>query len=276
LRVKRNPGFYCLSDRDNFTIAMNTFQQIIYHSENAIASITLNRPEKRNALGTVLIQELKQALAQAEMDAEVRVIVIRAAGKDFCAGMDLAQLEKISQASILENIEDATQLAELFLQIRRISKPVIAAVHGRALAGGAGLASACDLIVATRSAQFAYTETRIGFVPALVSVIARRNLSEKIAFEWLTSARPFSAEAALQAGFINRVCEENNLSEEVEKMASVYLQVSASAVALTKRLLYQMDAMSFEQSINAAVNVNAIARMTEDCQQGINKFLVKP
>ncbi len=255
---------------------MNTFQQIIYHSENAIASITLNRPEKRNALGEILIQELKLALANAEADSTVRVIVIRAAGKDFCAGADLAHLEKISQASILENIEDASQLAELFLQIRRSGKPVIAAVHGRALAGGAGLASACDLIVATCSAQFAYTETRIGFVPALVSVIARRNLSEKIAFEWLTSARPISAEEGLQAGFINRICAENNLDEEVEKMASQYLQVSASAVALTKRLLYQIDAMSFEQSINAAINVNAIARMTKDCQQGINTFLVKP
>ena len=255
---------------------MNTFQQIIYHSENSTAYITLNRPEKRNALGEILIQELKQALTQAESDKTVRVIVIRAAGKDFCAGADLAHLEKISQASMLENIEDAAQLAELFLQIRRISKPVIAAVHGRALAGGAGLASACDLIVATRSAQFAYTETRIGFVPALVSVIARRNLSEKIAFEWLTSARSISAEEALQAGFINRVCDENNLSEEIEKMASQYLQVSASAVALTKRLLYQTDALSFEQSIKAAIDVNAIARMTEDCQQGISKFLVKP
>ncbi len=255
---------------------MNTFQQIIYHSENSIAFITLNRPEKRNALGEVLIQELKQALLLAEADTDVLVVVIRAAGKDFCAGADLAQIEKISQASILENIEDASQLADLFLQIRRLGKPVIAAVHGRALAGGAGLASACDVIVAARTAQFAYTETRIGFVPAIVSVIARRNVSEKIAFEWLTSARSISPEEALQAGLINRICDENNLNEEVEKIASGYLNVSASAVALTKRLLYQIDALSFEQSIKAAIDVNAIARMTEDCQQGISKFLVKP
>jgi methylglutaconyl-CoA hydratase len=131
-------------------------------------------------------------------------------------------------------------------------------------------------VLATKTSQFAYTETRIGFVPAMVAVIARRNLSEKIAFEWLTSARPISAEEALQTGFINRVCEEKNLEEEIEKMTSQYLQVSASGVALTKRLLYQIDGMNFEQAMKAAINVNAIARMTEDCQQGINTFLSKP
>lgn len=254
---------------------MAEYAQIIYESNAAVAYITLNRPDKRNALGEVIVRELKQAIDEAEADNAIRVIVLKGAGKDFCAGADLAQLEKISHSSILDNIADAAELAELFLKLRRLSKPVIAAVHGRALAGGAGLASACDLVIATRSAQFVYTEVRIGFVPAMVAAIARRNLSEKQAFEWLTTAKTISADEALNAGFINRVCEDDAFETEIEKLTAELTQVSASAITLTKRLLYQMDAMSFEQAIRAGIETNAIARMTPDCQSGIARFLQK-
>src|SRR5207253_4594339 len=118
------------------------------------------------------------------------------------------QLEKISRASVLENIDDAAHIAELFLKIRKLKKPVIAAVHGRALAGGAGLASACDLVIAARSAQFSYTEVKIGFVPAMVMAIARRNLGEKRAFELLATGQSLSAAEAERIGFINRLAED--------------------------------------------------------------------
>jgi methylglutaconyl-CoA hydratase len=222
-----------------------------------------------------LVSDLKTALGEAETDPDVRVIVLRGAGKDFCAGADLSQVEKVAQASILDNIDDAAEFAALVQRIRVLKKPVIAAVHGRALAGGAGLASACDLVIATASASFCYTEVKIGFVPAIVMAIARRNLSEKRAFEILCTGKVLTAQEAERIGFINRVCDDQNFETEVEQMAGAIARLSSSALALTKSLLYQIDAMTFEQALRAGVEINAIARMTPDCRQGIQKFLSK-
>jgi methylglutaconyl-CoA hydratase len=254
---------------------MANYTQVSYALDGAVAQITLNRPDKRNALGEQIISELKQAVSEAEAETAARVIVLRGAGKDFCAGADLAQLDRISRASVLDNLDDAAHFAELLLNLRRLKKPVIAAVHGRALAGGAGLASACDLIIAARSAQFAYTEVKIGFIPAMVMAMARRNLSEKRAFEILATGKTFSAEEAERIGFVNRVCDDAEFETETAQFAAEVAGVSASAVMLTKYLLYQTDAMSFEQALRAGVELNAIARMTPDCQTGIKKFLRK-
>ncbi len=254
---------------------MTNYTDIIYEVKNNVAFVTLNRPEKRNALNDRIIAELDEAMVEAESDDQVRVIVLRGAGKDFCAGADLAQLEKSAQASVLENLEGASRLADLFLTIRRLKRPVMAAVHGRALAGGAGLASACDLVIASRSAQFCYTEVKIGFVPAIVMSIARRNLGEKRAFEILATGKTFSAQEAAEIGFINRVCDDADFEAEIEKYAAEISQLSASALTLTKRLLYQIDSMSFEQAIRAGVDLNVIARQTPDCQDSVRRFLSK-
>lgn len=254
---------------------MAEFKEIIYENKNGVAFVTLNRPDKRNALNDQLLIELREAILAAETDEQVRVIVLRGAGKDFCAGADLSQLEKSVQASILENLDGASQMADLFIAMRRLKKPILAAVHGRALAGGAGLASGCDMVIAARSAQFCYTETRIGFVPAIVMSIARRNLGEKRAFEILATAKAFSAQEAADIGFINRVCDDAEFEAEVEKFAAEVSQLSASALMLTKYLLYQIDSMSFEQAIRAGVDLNVIARLTPDCQNAVRKFLSK-
>ena len=254
---------------------MSNYTVITYETRAQAAHITLNRPDKRNALNDAVVSELKQALTAAVQDDAVKAIVIRGAGKDFCAGADLAQLQKLAQNNILDNVENALGFAELLLQMRRLSKPVIAAVHGRALAGGAGLASACDLVIAARSAQFCYTEVKIGFVPAMVMAIARRNLSEKRAFEILTLGKLLSADEAASYGFINRVCADDAFATEVESFVSEVTRVSGSAVMLTKYLLYQTDGMTFEQALRAGVDVNAMARLTPDCQQGVQKFLSK-
>ncbi len=252
-----------------------TVKELLYEVDGAVARITLNRPEKRNALNDALIGSLKEALRSADEDDAVRAVVITGAGADFCSGADLSALQKISESSITENLEDASSLMELFAQIRRVRVPVIAAVRGRALAGGCGLATACDMVLAESSARFGYPEVKIGFVPAMVMAILRRNVSEKRAFELITRGGEIGAEEAERIGLINHVYAEEAFETEVADFARGFEKVSRSAVMLSKRLLYHMDGMTFDAALQSGVDVNAIARMTEDCQQGIARFLKK-
>jgi methylglutaconyl-CoA hydratase len=158
------------------------YQRILFAVASSVATITLNRPEKRNALDDLTVEELKDALARAEDDETVRVVLLASAGSDFCSGADLSALRKIAASSVLENRDDARSMMELFVAMRRLPKPVVAAVTGRALAGGCGLATACDVVLAARSAQFGYPEVKIGFVPAMVLALLRRCVSEMVAF----------------------------------------------------------------------------------------------
>lgn len=253
----------------------DTAKTILYSVDGSVARITLNRPEKRNALDADLIGELKHALIVASEDNSIRAIVIKGAGTDFCSGADLSALQKISQSSIAENLDDAQSLMELFTFIRQVSCPVIAAVHGRALAGGCGLATACDIVLASATARFGYPEVKIGFVPAMVTAILRRNVSEKRAFELITRGVEVSATEAEQTGLVNHVFADDSFDAQVNSYALGFEKVSRSAVMLCKRLLYQIDGMSFNDAIRAGVDVNTIARMTEDCQKGIASFLNK-
>ncbi|MGI8669907.1 MAG: enoyl-CoA hydratase/isomerase family protein [Aridibacter sp.] len=249
--------------------------ELIQNKENSILTLSLNRPEKRNALNDNLINSLKSALREADEDENLRAIIIKGEGKDFCSGADLSALQKISESDVLENLADAENLMELFVLMRKVKIPIIAAVHGRALAGGCGLATACDIVLAAESATFGYPEVKIGFVPAMVMAILRRNLSEKIAFELTTQGFNFSADEAFDFGLINRVFEDESFEDDVQEYVSVYEKVSRSAVVLSKKLLYQMDNMTFDSAIELGAEVNTIARLTEDCQKGIAKFLDK-
>ena len=254
---------------------MADYQKILYSVEQAVARITLNRPDKRNALDDQIINEMKAALDEAARDGSVRVVVVSGAGKDFSSGADLAALRRISEASVTENVADARNFAEMFVAMRRHPRPIIAAVRGRALAGGCGVATACDLILASESAQFGYPEVNIGFIPAMVMVILRQNLSEKRAFELITRGEVIGARAALEIGLINRVFEDDEFDAQVEAYVNQMAAKSASAVSLAKNLLYHMDAMSFESALEAGVQLNAITRMTEDCKRGVERFLKK-
>jgi len=249
--------------------------ELLIESSGTIRILTLNRPEKRNALNDGLVSELKSAFKWADEDESLRAVVIRGAGKDFCSGADLSALQKTAGASYEENLEDAQSLADLFTMPRKLKVPVIAAVHGRALAGGCGLATACDIVLSTESAVFGYPEVKIGFVPAIVTAFLRRNVSEKRAFELLTRGFEFTAQEANFLGLVNRIYPEENFDAAVLEYAAAYSKLSSSAVQLTKRLLYRMDNLGFEDSISFGSEVNAEARMTEDCQKGIARFLDK-
>ena len=243
--------------------------------DGPITRVTLNRPEKKNALNDQLISELTEALTDAAASDNVRTIVISGSGSDFCSGADLAALEKVSKSTAADNATDARALLELFVLIRNLPVPVIAAVHGRALAGGCGLATSCDIVLGSENAQFGYPEVKIGFVPAMVTAILRRNVSEKLAFELLTRGDTISARDALRIGLINQVFSDDTFEQDVEAYLKSFGSTSKVAVSLTKTLLYQVDGMSFVEAIQTGADVNVIARMTEDCQKGIAKFLQK-
>jgi methylglutaconyl-CoA hydratase len=246
-----------------------------YEVDGRIARITLNRPEKRNALNNEMVTALKVALRRADQDESVRAVVLAGAGSDFCAGADLQALQSIASASVAENLEDARSLMELFMLLRALRLPVIAAVQGRALAGGCGLALACDMVLVGRSAQLGLPEVKIGFVPAMVMTILRRNVSEKRAFELVSMGAPVDAEQAAAFGLVNRVLDDEAFGEEVDAFVQPLLSMSRSAVSLSKRLMYQTDALSFEAGLECGADANVIARMSEDCRKGIERFLKK-
>jgi methylglutaconyl-CoA hydratase len=251
----------------------DSYQRIRYHVQAAAATVTLNRPDKRNALDDLTITELKQGFVAADEDTSVKVIVLRGAGDDFCAGADLSQLEKIAAGGTREeNLADAMKLGALLIQMRSLAKPIIAAVHGNALAGGAGLATACDLIIADANAVFGYPEVKLGFVPAMVMPLLVRRVGEKIAFELTAFGGLITAAEAQSFGLVNRVTT-GNFDREVDRYASELAARSTSAVQLIKRLLYGIDGMSFEAAVAHGAEFNVAARMTDDCREGVRKFL---
>jgi methylglutaconyl-CoA hydratase len=248
---------------------------ILYEVQDGVARITLNRAEKRNALNGELVSGLRDALASSARHSLCRVVVISGSGTDFCSGADLAGLDQTAQASVLDNMADARNMAEVFLMMRNHPRPIIAAVHGRALAGGCGIATACDIILASESAQFGYPEVNIGFVPAMVMAILRRSISEKAALELVVTGEIISAARAREIGLIHRVYPDGQFAAEAAAYAARLATKSPSAVMLSKRLLYNMDSMSFEAALTAGVDTNVIARMTEDCRRGVERFLKK-
>jgi methylglutaconyl-CoA hydratase len=254
---------------------MSDYRKILYTVTDSVARITLNRPDKRNALDAEIITEIRDALAEAGRDEGARVVLLAGAGKDFCSGADLAALQRISAATVMENVADARNLAELFIEMRRHRLPIIAAVRGRALAGGCGLATACDLVVAAESAQFGYPEINIGFIPAMVMAILRRSISEKRAFQLITTGKIISAPDAEAMGLINATFPEDGFDQGVEIAVKQLAARSHSAVTLAKSLLYHMDGMTFETALEAGAQLNAITRMTEDCKRGVEQFLKK-
>jgi len=241
--------------------------------QEGVLTLTLNRPDKRNALNHALISALDAALQQAELDATVRVVAIRGAGKDFCAGADLAELLASADSTPAENEAAALALGGLFLRIRALPKPVVALVHGRALAGGAGLATACDVAVATATSQLGYPEIQRGFVPAMVMTMLRRHVGEKVAFDLVATGRLLTSAEALDAGLVSRVVPDTEWESASATILAQLVGASASAMALTKRQLYELDGLSYADGIKLGARVNALARAHPDFRAAISAFL---
>ncbi|MGH7569865.1 MAG: enoyl-CoA hydratase/isomerase family protein [Gemmatimonadales bacterium] len=247
--------------------------RVLMSLQGGVLTGTLNRPDKKNAIDSAMIEGLHALLERADLDAAVRVVALRGAGKDFCAGMDLHELLASADQTVERNRQAALHFGAIFVRMRRLPKPIVAVVQGRALAGGCGLATACDLVVAAESAQFGYPEVQRGFVPALVMNMLKRAVGEKVAFDLATTGRILTASEAAALGLVSRVYEDSDCEEQVTDLLRSLASSSASALAFTKQQFYQLDGMDFEQGIRLSADVNAVSRTTPDFRAALAAFL---
>src|SRR5208283_719731 len=242
--------------------------------DGPLAIITLNRPDKRNAISYELINELLRALGEVE-NSPAQVLVLTGAGKAFCSGMDLEDLRSITGRTPDENLADSRTMALLFRMLYEFPKVTIAAVNGPAIAGGGGLATLCDLTLASTEAKFGYTEVRIGFVPAIVSTFLLRQVGEKHARDLLLTGRIIGAEEAFRMGLVNETVAPDKLLNRARELAANLLQNSPASLLATKRLLKSYAAAELGPQVAAAIDENARIRTTADFREGVSSFLEK-
>jgi methylglutaconyl-CoA hydratase len=250
------------------------FNTVKLEIEAAIATITLTRPEKRNAISTEMIEDVLTALGEAQ-GSTARVVILTGEGKAFCSGMDLDELRAIAKRSPAEHLDDSRRMARLFRTLYSYPKPTIAAVNGAAIAGGCGLATLADFTIAVPAAQFGYTEVRIGFVPALVSVFLRRQIGEKRTRDLALSGRLIAASEAQAMGLINEVVSPEELIPAARRLAATLIASSPTSLKSTKRLLLQMSEAELDRDISYAIQENAEIRSTPDFTEGLSAFLEK-
>jgi len=244
--------------------------------KDRIGTITLNRPEKRNSLNFELVSELKEAFTSLESDENVKVIILNANGPAFCAGADLAYLQKLQGFSYEENLVDSKHLKELFLKIHTLKKVVVAQIQGNAIAGGCGLASVCDFAFTVPEAMFGYTEVKIGFIPAIVMVFLLRKVGAGNASHLLLGGELISADEASRMGMVSKVVPAEKLEESVLAFVNkLIVENSSQAMASTKQMIAKVQSMPLEDALNYAAEMNARARSSDDCQKGIRAFLNK-
>jgi methylglutaconyl-CoA hydratase len=250
-------------------------QLILTDRQGPVRILTLNRPAVRNALSAELRAALSDALRAAAEDQDTRAVVLTGAGDAFCAGLDLRELEGMSERSAEENRADSRDLAELLLQLATLPKPVVAAVNGPAVAGGAGLVTACDLAVMDLGARIGYTEARIGFVPALVSVFLVRQVGDKHARDLLLSARLITAQEAADIGLVNEVVAPGQALAAALDRARGLTRNAPGSLAISKTLLATVPSLSLEDGLRYAAEVNAEAREGDELHEGVRAFLEK-
>ena len=249
--------------------------RVLTSLDGGILTATLNRPDKKNAIDTPMIDGLLDVLGRADLDAGVRVVALRGAGSDFCAGMDLNELLASADKSVEENRRAALHFGEIFVRMRRLPKPIVAAVRGRALAGGCGLATACDIVLAAESAKFGYPEVQRGFVPAIVMTLLKRAVGEKVAFDLAATGRILEASEGAALGLVSRVYEDSDFDDQAGEVLRALAAASASALAFTKQQFYQLDGLPFEEGLRLGADVNAVSRTTPDFRAALQAFLKK-
>lgn len=258
---------------------MPEYQRLEIERVQSAGFIYLNRPEKRNALDSLMVMELYDAVQELGGDESVRSIVIAGRGKAFCAGADLAYLQQMAQFTAIDNMNDSASLAKTLRAMYEVPKPVIARVHGPAIAGGCGLATVCDIVVAVESASFGYTEVKIGFIPAIVMAFLIRKSQQIQTRELLLSGRIITATEAERRGLVTTVIPGSGdeavaaLDAHIARLTAEFAAASGSAIALTKQMLTALDEMPLASALDYASRMNALARMTPDCQAGIAQFL---
>lgn len=251
-----------------------SYQTIQLAYEGRLATITLNRPDKRNAISFELIDDLVRALDEVEKSDAI-VLILTGAGKAFCSGMDLENLKALLGRTPEQNVQDSQAMVQLFRSLYEFPKVTIAAVNGPAIAGGTGLALLCDFTLAVPEAKFGYTEVRIGFVPAIVSTFLLRQVGEKQARDLLLTGRIFGADEAEKLGLIKEIVPAEHLMSRARELAALLMENSASSLRATKQLLTDHARMELNAHIDAAVRENAAIRTTADFREGITSFLEK-
>jgi methylglutaconyl-CoA hydratase len=250
------------------------YPTLTYQCEDGIATIALTVPEKRNAISAQMIADVLAVLSQAE-EGPARVIIITGSGKAFCAGMDLDELQHVARQTQPKNLEDARRVTKMFYKLHSFPKPVIAAVNGAALAGGCGIATLADFTVAVPEAKFGYTEVKLGFMPALVSVFLRRRIGDRYVRDLLLTGRIIDAAEALRMGLITEIVPSESLMDRARQIAALLLAASPTAIAQTKKLLLDFDRVAIRAELEVAIAANADIRSTPDFREGVSAFLEK-
>ena len=250
------------------------YKTLLYSESNGVATITLNRPDKRNAISYELIDDVTAALKQAAQS-DAKVVILTGAGSAFSAGMDLENLKGLLGRTPEQNLEDSRTMAGLFRALYDFPKPTIAAVNGAAIAGGTGLATLCDFTLAVPEARFGYTEVRIGFVPGIVSSYLIANVGEKRARDLLLTGRLFGAEEAYRFGLVTEIVAADQLMPRALQLAAQLMENSPASLETTKRLLSSYTKEQLDRQLVSAIRENAAVRQTPDFKEGITSFLKK-
>jgi methylglutaconyl-CoA hydratase len=255
--------------------AQTTFKKIVRSIDGAMATITLNRPEVRNAFDGEMLRELHHAFEEVSHNDDIRVIVLTGMGKVFCAGADVRHMKECKSLPQEENYKEAKLLADLLVTMYRSHKPVIARVNGPAMGGAVGLVAACDLALTSEKAFFSFSEVRLGLIPACISPYVLRRIGERKTRELFLTARRLDSLQALEYGLVNEVCPDAELDERIKALAHECILGGPFALSMAKQLIEDVTSMTISQASDHTARMLASIRATEEGQEGMAAFFEK-